>query len=192
MTSQRIGKYACMEFEYRYLISDIPNGLLDDQTGWLITDRYFPDTRLRLRHMKSISSGEDVYKLTQKYRTESQSVYEATITNIYLSEAEYSRFESLEAKILKKIRYPYKTKDHSLSIDVFEDRHHGLVLAEMELENKMEVVGFVMPSFVLKDVTDDPFFTGGNLSALTDEEFRQGLSQRIRDHARHSRSPRRN
>jgi hypothetical protein len=37
-------------------------------------------------------------------------------------------------------------------------------------------------AFVLKDVTDDPFFTGGSLIALTDEEFRQEPSQRIRDY----------
>ena len=69
-----------------------------------------------------------------------------------------------------------------MSIDVFEGRHQGLILAEMELEKKAEADEFVLPSFVLKDVTDDPFFTGGNLVTITDEEFRQGLSQRLRDH----------
>jgi len=31
-------------------------------------------------------------------------------------------------------------------------------------------------------VTDDPFFSGGNLAMMRDEEFRQGLSQDMRDH----------
>ena len=73
-------------------------------------------------------------------------------------------------------------QNYSLSIDVFEGRHQGLILAEMELENKAGVSEFVLPSFVLKDVTDDPFFTGGNLVTMTAEEFEQGLSQRIHDH----------
>jgi hypothetical protein len=30
-----------------------------------------------------------------------------------------------------------------------------------------------LPSFIIKDVTEDPFFTGGNLVTITDEEFRQ-------------------
>ena len=182
MTSQRIGKYACLEVEYRYLLSKVSDDLLDSKKYWLITDRYLPNTRLRLRHMKSVADNENIYKLTQKYRTETQNAYETTITNIYLSETEYKYLESLEAKILKKKRYPYKAQNYSFSIDVFEGRHKGLILAEMELENKAEVGEFVLPSFVLKDVTDDPFFTGGNLIALTDEEFRQGLSQRIRNH----------
>lgn len=32
-----------------------------------------------------------------------------------------------------------------------------------------------MHLFALKDVTDDPFFTGGRLVAMSEEEFRQGL-----------------
>ena len=82
-------------------------------------------------------------------------------------------------------RYPYSVQNHNFSIDVFEGRHQGLILAEMELEKKAEAGAFVLPSFVLKEVTDDPFFTGGNLVTMTDEEFKQGLSQRVRDHENH-------
>ena len=181
MSSQRIGKYACLEIECRYLLNTIPTELLDNPQGWLITDRYFPNTRLRLRHMKSVAGKDDIYKLTQKYRSETQNPYETTITNLYLTEAEYTLLVSLEAKILKKKRYPYTMQNYSLSIDVFEGRHQGLILAEMEVEKKAEADAFVLPSFVLKDVTEDPFFTGGNLVTMTNEEFRQGLSQRIRD-----------
>jgi CYTH domain-containing protein len=182
MTLQRIGKYACLEVEYRYLLSKIPDGLMDNPKGWLITDRYLPNTRLRLRHMQSLSGDENIYKLAQKYRSEKQNAYETTITNMYLTEAEYHHFQVLEAKILKKKRYPYSLPNFSLSIDVFEDRHQGLILAEMEVEKRAGVDELVFPSFVLKEVTEDPFFTGGNLVTMTDEEFRQGLSQRLRDH----------
>lgn len=182
MASQRIGKYACLEVEYRYLLSKIPDDLLDSPQGWLITDRYFPNTRLRLRHMQSLSVDENIYKLTQKYRSESQNAYETTITNMYLTEAEHNHLAALEAKILKKKRYPYSLSNLSLSMDVFEGRHQGLILAEMEVEKKTGVNDLALPSFVLKDVTEDRFFTGGNLVTMTEEEFRQGLSQRLRDH----------
>ena len=181
MTSQRIGKYACLEVECRYLLKKIPDDLLDNPKGWLITDRYFPNTRLRLRHMKSVSGNENIYKLTQKYRSETQNAYETTITNVYLTEAEHNRFETLEARILKKKRYPYTVQNHSFSIDVFEGRHQGLILADMELEKKAEADEFVLPSFIFKDVTNDSFFTDGNLVTMMDEEFKQGLLQRLRD-----------
>ncbi len=80
-----------------------------------------------------------------------------------------------------KRRYPYRLPDFSLSIDVFEGRHQGLLLAEMEVEQKAGIDGLALPSFVLKDVTEDPFFRGGNLATMTDGEFRQGLLQRLRD-----------
>lgn len=182
MTSQRIGKYACLETERRHLLKKIPDDLLENTNGWLITDRYFPSTRLRLRHMKSISGDQTIYKLTQKYRSETQNTHETTITNLYLTKAEYNYLEPLEAKIIKKKRYPYKAQNHNFSIDVFEGRHQGLILAEIEFEKQAGLDEFALPIFALEDVTDDPFFTGGNLALMTDEAFRQELSQRLRDH----------
>lgn len=182
MTSQRIGKYACLEVEVRYLVSQMPDDLLDLSQGWLITDRYAPNLRLRLREMKALSGDERIYKLTQKYRTEDQNAYEATITNMYLSDAEFRYLESaLQARVLKKRRYPYTWQNHALSIDVFEERHQGLVLAEMELEQKPIGDALALPFFAVQEVTADPFFAGGNLAVMTDAEFRQGLAQRIRD-----------
>ncbi|MGE5249399.1 MAG: hypothetical protein ACM3QS_04220 [Bacteroidota bacterium] len=182
MTSQRIGKYSCLEVECRYLLDKIPGDLPANSEGWSITDRYFPHTRLRLRHMRSILGDENIYKLTQKYRSEIQNAYEATVTNTYLTEAEYRFFETLEAEILKKRRYAYTVQGHSYDIDVYEGPHGGLILAELELEKPEAVGGLVLPSFVLKDVTGDPFFTGGSLAAITDEEFRGGLSGRLGGH----------
>lgn len=181
MVSQRIGKYACLETERRYLLDKIPDDLFQNN-GWLITDHYFPTTRLRLRRMKSISGDETIYKLTQKYRSEVQNTHETTITNLYLTEAEYSFLQPLEAMMIEKRRYPYRVQHQHFSIDVFEGRHQGLILAEMEFEKKAELDEFAVPAFALEDVTDDPFFTGGNLVVITDEEFKQGLSQRLRDH----------
>ena len=182
MTSQRIGKYACLETERRYLLRTVPDDLPANADGWHISDCYFPNTRLRLRNMKAIAGDENIYTLTQKYRSGTQNAFETTITNMYLTEAEYNFLQPLEAKIIRKRRYPYSAQNHKFSIDVFEGRHQGLILAEIEMENKVEAGEFVPPSFVLKDVTDDPFFTGGNLVTMTDEEFKQGLSQRIRNH----------
>ena len=182
MRSQRIGKYACLETERRYLLEKIPDGLLENIDGWLITDRYIPNTRLRLRHMKSASGNENIYKLTQKYRSETQNADETTITNLYLTEEEYNHLEALEARIIEKKRYPYQAHHQHFSIDIFAGRHQGLILAEMELEKPAEAPESNLPAFVLKDITNDPFFTGGNLVAITDQEFKQGLSQHLHDH----------
>lgn len=181
MTSHRIGKYACLEVEFRYLLSSVPPGLLDHPIGWRITDRYIPDSRLRLRRMQSLAGDEEIYRLTQKYRSENQSAYETTITNLYLNQAEYQLLVALDARILQKTRYPYTDQSYSFSIDVFEGRHQGLILAEIELESRAEAGALDLIPFALKDVTDDPFFTGGNLAVMADDAFQQGLVQRLHD-----------
>jgi CYTH domain-containing protein len=178
MSSQRIGKYACLEIEHRYLLVGLPADLAQDG-GWRITDRYFPGTRLRLRRMQSIGGDEVIYKLTQKYRTADQSALETTITNIYLSEAEYNLLLPLKALTIEKRRYPYETQAGHISIDVFAGRHKGLILAEMEGGAES-----VLPPFALADVTEDAFFGGGHLAGLADLEFRQGLARRLSEYAR--------
>ena len=182
MTSQRIGKYACLEIERRYLLKRMPEDVPAVTGIWLITDHYLPNTRLRLRKMESITGNNIVYKLTQKYRSETQNAYETTITNLYLTEAEYNFLQPLEANVIRKRRYPYNAQNHDFSIDVFEGRHQGLILAEVEVERTTELDDPVLPLFAYKDVTDDPFFSGGNLAVVKDEEFRHGLSQRIHNY----------
>jgi CYTH domain-containing protein len=179
MTPKRIGKYARLEIERRYLLHKLPDDMNEDSSCWQIIDRYFPSTRLRLRSMESITGDEVIYKLTQKYRSEIQEAYETTITNIYLTHAEYALFEPLDARVIKKKRFPYRTFKHKFSIDVFEDRHQGLILAAIEFENKSECDEMDLPSFSFKDVTYDDFFSGGNLVFMTQEDFRVGLAQYI-------------
>jgi CYTH domain-containing protein len=179
MTPKRIGKYACLEIERRYLLHKLPDDMKEDSSCWQIIDRYFPYTRLRLRSMKSIAGDEVIYKLTQKYRFENQDAFETTITNLYLTHAEYTLFEPLDARVIKKKRYQYVAFKHKFSIDVFEDRHQGLILAAIEFENKSECDGMDLPSFAIKDVTFDDFFSGDNLAQMTREEFSLGLSQYV-------------
>jgi CYTH domain-containing protein len=178
----RIGKYACLEIERRYLLKAVPGDWPAKLDGWLITDRYFPNTRLRLRKMRSLSGDKHIYKLTQKYRSEDQNADETTITNLYLTEAEYNLLAALEGRVVEKMRFPYSLHDHRFSIDIFEGRHQGLILADRELQQKPGPDEAVLPPFALKDVTEDFFFSGGSLAMMGDEEFRQGLSQRLRDH----------
>ena len=63
-----------------------------------------------------------------------------------------------------------------------QDRHRGLNLAEMELENQTAASELDFLAFGFKDVTADPFFTGSSLAMMTDEEFIHGLSQRLQEY----------
>lgn len=178
MSSQRIGKYACLEFERRYLLQHPPEGLLESDPGATIIDHYLEDTRLRLRHMR-LASGEQIYKFTQKYQAADQDETQTTITNLYLSETEHRLLAQLGGKQLVKTRYRYAYRGREYGVDVFEGELAGLVLAETECASQEEVQSLSKPDFALEDVTGDPFFKGGNLVNLTNQELSAELERRI-------------
>jgi CYTH domain-containing protein len=180
MSLQRIEKYACLELERRFLLTELPVSLAGQPYRWHIIDRYLPNTRLRLRRMSAYGDEQDVTKFGQKYRKKDQSAAEAILTNLYLNEAEYSRLSSLEARELIKKRYSYPHQGFNYSIDVFEGRLAGLILAEIECETTEQLTTMRVPAFALREVTADLFFTGGNLASLTRTEFEIELAERLK------------
>ena len=180
MSSKRLGKYACLELERRYLLRELPADLEEQGNCWHITDRYIADTRLRLRRMEMAQGGEIVFKFGQKYRGPSQSRGETTMTNMYLNDEEYHCLSKLDAREIIKKRYKYVYGGLEYGIDVFEGELDGLILAELECETAQEFERLQMPSFALREVTDDLFFTGGYLATLTREEFETGLAKWLR------------
>jgi len=159
MSFNRLGKYACLELERRYLLRELPSDLAGPANGWLIVDRYIVDTRLRLRRMIELESGQIVFKFGQKYRAPWQGGAETTLTNMYLDEQEYDCLSKLEAREVVKRRYRYVNSGLEYGIDVFEGELSGLILAEIECETEQECERLPMPSFALKEVTDDLFFS---------------------------------
>jgi CYTH domain-containing protein len=177
MSSQRIGKYACLEIERRYLLRELPADLIEADS-WHIVDRYISNTRLRLRQMTSATNQIIVLKLSQKYREAGQDQTQTTITNIYLNEEEYNCLYQLEAHEIVKKRYKYEYQGCTYGIDVFGGSQHGLILAEVEGETVEEIGSITSPVFALKEVTTDPFFTGGFLAPMTPEEFQKEFAKR--------------
>lgn len=175
MSSQRIGKYACLEIERRYLLRELPTDLIGRDHSWYIVDRYISNTRLRLRRMISPSRNKSIIKLGQKYRDPAQDPTQATMTTMYLNDDEYRCLAQLEAKEIVKKHYEYEYQGRIYGIDVFEGSLRGLILAEIECETEEELAHLSLPSFALQDVTDDPFFSGGFLASMSEKAFRDGF-----------------
>lgn len=169
------GGYSRVEVERRYLLGGAPPALVG-ASGWRIVDRYIVGTRLRLRHMEALDGSVVGYKLGQKYGADGQSAAERTMTNFYLNEAEYATLAALEARTLAKVRYRYVYEGREYGIDVFEGPLRGLTLAETECESVAACRALQIPPFALRDVTEEPFFTGGHLATLTRERFEVGMT----------------
>ena len=147
-------KYAVVERERRVLLAEEPSGLGDPV---LIRDRYLAGTRLRLRELTE--GGETVRKLGHKVVEEDGVAH----TSLYLDDAEWAALQVLPGTTLVKRRHRHPS---GWVVDVHETPHPGLVLAEHDRGEGSEVA--VPADFaVVRDVTDDPAYTGGNLATGT-------------------------
>lgn len=64
--------------------------------------------------------------------------------------------------ILSKTRYKVKFAGKIWEIDIFDGRHEGLILAEVELESADEQIK--IPNWVLREVSNDPRYYNSNLA----------------------------
>ena len=95
------------------------------------------------------------------YKTErTNNEFEYTIP---IDEARYL-INKTKYKIIKKTRYLYNYKGKIWEIDEFKDKHIGLVIAEIELNEENEK--FELPSWVGKEVTCDPQYRNSNLAKI--------------------------
>lgn len=172
-----IYKYAHIECERRFLLLAPPEGLKLDGDYSRIVDLYFPDTRLRLRRMETAEGQVIAYKMTQKYASEEQPDHQRVITNLYLDANEYAEMSRLGGRQLVKRRYTYYYDNDRYAIDIFAGHLRGLVLAEIESTDDAALSQLVPPPFAIREVTRDPFFTGGYLAQLTAVQFREWLVQ---------------
>jgi CYTH domain-containing protein len=164
------GRYAHPEREQRWLLAQVPPGA----TPWAeITDRYLTGTSLRLRRVEGVDGVG--HKLTQKIRPVPGDPSRVLLTNMYVPDQEVPALVSLPGAELRKTRRRLEVGGRVFAIDSFHDRHEGLVLAETELSTREDRID--MPSFAIRDVTDDDRFSGGALAGASDDELAALLAE---------------
>src|SRR5579863_2348891 len=167
---QRPHKYARLERERRFLVDRFPSG--DIVRTRHIMDRYIDGTLLRLREQTDESGGA-IFKLTQKVPAVAKGAQQGLITTIYLTEDEFRLLSRLPGRMLYKVRYSVPP----LGIDVFEGTLEGLRLAEAEFNSAAEADAFVLPDFILHEVTGDMRFTGGQLVCASRLSIQKWLTE---------------
>ena len=163
-------KYTRVEYERRFLVSPHSDWRSAVESySKTFEDKYLRRARLRLRILTDSDTGRRIIKLTKKF--ESTSPYFQTISRILLSPSEYELLNGLEGDRLRKIRHYHNYRGRVFSIDVFEGELAGLVLCEVEAGGIEELMLAAPPAYVKYEVTEDAFFTGGNLCRMTSAEL---------------------
>lgn len=152
-------KYAWVERERRWLCREIP---LDRVIGAdVIVDLYVTGTRLRLREATPLDGGPAMCRLTRKADVDAAT---RLLTSIYLAPEEFALLADLPGQRLRKTRHRLAPQDGiTISVDLFEGTLAGLILAEAEFETAQALAACAMPDFAVREVTDDPRYTGGAL-----------------------------
>jgi CYTH domain-containing protein len=164
-------KYARVEWERRFLLDRLPPPANVTRVR-RIADSYIDGSNMRLRQ-QSDDENEPVFKLTQKLPTDATGARQGLITTMYLTEDEFQLLANLPAKMLRKTRYSVPP----FGIDVFEDALTGLVLAEAEFNSAEDASALSLPSFIVREVTEDPRFTGGELVRASRQELDKLLAE---------------
>jgi CYTH domain-containing protein len=161
---ETLPKYAALEIERRWLV-DL--GMAKQATwyqSWEIEDRYLDCGQLRLRHQRDISTGENIWKLAKKYP--SSDAFSRPMTNLYLSADEFNALTHMPHHFVKKTRHHILVGAHRWALDVFDGELAGLVMAEIECESVEALMSVTPPEWTKREVTKDPFFSGGNLCRI--------------------------
>jgi CYTH domain-containing protein len=168
-----IPKYARLEIERRFLVDRARAPDLRPLPFSLIEDLYIDGGRLRLRTLTDSRTGAKTFKLGKKYTGGDPMA--APITNLYLTQGEHAAFAGLPGAPLSKVRHRLEQASVAFSVDVFLGELQGLVLCETEAATREAALALKAPPWAAREVTDDPFFTGGNLCRVSAAELKARL-----------------
>ncbi|MEZ5426302.1 MAG: hypothetical protein R2747_08560 [Pyrinomonadaceae bacterium] len=168
-------KYTRIEYERRFLVPPSADWKRHVESfSKSFEDKYLNNSRLRLRSLTDSDTGRRIFKLNKK--AESESPFFRTVSRILLSTEEYEMFDALAGERLRKVRHYQKYRGRIFSVDVFGGELEGLILCETEADGLEDLLAAEPPVYVVAEVTEDDFFTGGALCRITRTELSKKLS----------------
>lgn len=155
-------KYAYIERERRWLVESSASPAVTGD-GVLIEDLYITGTRMRLRRMTN-SDGWTSLKLSKKYVAPDPSA--RPVVTSYLDEAEYDLLAALPGRQIIKRRHIVTEAGTDWSVDYFEGKLAGLVIAELEAKNHAALQAIQAPGWALREITHEQRWQSGALAQL--------------------------
>ena len=95
-------------------------------------------------------------------RTHVQLIVHKSVVECSEVEEAMELLNQFAATELSKVRYTLEFSQKIWEVDVFLGDNHGLIVAEIELEDEAE--SFALPDWIDQEVTDDVRFYNANLT----------------------------
>jgi CYTH domain-containing protein len=154
-------EYTAVERERRWLCRRVPRERIVRTEA--IADLYVTGARLRLREARPIDGGAPMLRLSRKADLD---IHTRLVTSIYLPEEEFAVLAAaLPGDRVTKLRHRLRgLPGVMMMVDEFQGALDGLILAEADFRTPALLAAFPTPDFAVREVTDDPRFTGGSLA----------------------------
>ncbi len=149
-----------MEIERKFLIRSLPEGFLDKHQGERIDQGYLileDQTELRIRNR----AGHCTMTLKQGLGLERLEQEKAIDKELFAM-----LWPLTAGRRIEKTRYAIEQSGHCLELDFFSGTLAPLVLLEVEFTSIDASRGFVPPSFVHKEVTNDRTYSNAMLATV--------------------------
>lgn len=172
-----MNKTAATELRRSFLLEGLPEPLTRASSHLQILDKYIENTRLRVRSIRDPYSDSWTYVLQQKFTTIEADRAISKLAEIYLNEAEQALFERFGGREIRKNRYFHEFDRVSFLFDVYLGDLWGLITAGVNFESIGEMEKFEAPPFAVFEITNDPFFDGGNLVGTRFEAIQAEVSR---------------
>lgn len=147
------------EIERKFLVRKLPGDLKsrpgrDISQGYLVSQ----DNGLQVR----LRRAGDHYSLT--YKRGVGNVREEREIELTADQFD-ALWPATEGKRLVKTRYEIPFGDRVIEIDLYHERHEGLVVAEVEFDEEDAAKNFQPPPWLGEDVTGDPRYSNQLLAS---------------------------
>ena len=147
------------EIERKFIIRKMPDYLTS-----------YPSDKISQGYLVSLDDGTQVrlrrtgdrYSLT--FKRGSGNVREEREVDLTAEQFD-ALWPATEGKRLVKTRYEIPLGDRVVEIDVYHDRHEGLVVAEVEFDDEEGSRNFQPPDWLGADVTGDPRYSNQLLAS---------------------------
>jgi CYTH domain-containing protein len=161
---------ATLECRRTFLLDGLPASLTAADPHLQILDRYFSETRLRLRRERHPITRTRTHRLQQIRFNEDSGC--RSVCEIRLNDAEFALLDALGGREVRKNRYSHRANGLSCSVDVYLGDLSGLVMAIVSFEAVDEARSFdPPPSAFGPEITLDHALRDDELARLSRGEI---------------------
>lgn len=159
-----------------FLIEALPEPLTRSSGHIQIFDNYIANTRLRLRSVRDPETRSWTRILQQRF-SPAGNLGIHKLSEIYLNDDEYSRFQLFEGSEIRKNRYFHEFDAKMYAFDLYLGELWGLNTARIEFEDAGDMMKFDPPPFAAFEVTNEAFFSGETMVTKTFAEIQSEVSK---------------